>query len=196
MGQYFSDSCHGCISDELASLLGTYFSKILNSVSATDSKFFTLIFFSVVFAVFAIDDEHFFELNYTGTISEILMRYVWDLIKAFLIYFLFVIVLGVIVGVKNRNVKDEYQQACVGLYMLTYYFLLHVCIAVSFSYGIFAHKGDVPPIGNAPYALKETYLAEPVKNAWYKTLSFSYSNIYLPIKEGIQNWLCSVIVLI
>ncbi len=189
-GQYFSDSCSGCISDESARILGLYLSRILNSISATRNKLFTLISFFAVFAVFAADDEHFFEMNYTGNISDILPRYFLDLAKAILIFFGLMFVNSVILDLKNISVKKEYRQACKEYYLMTYMFLLHVCVAVSFTYGILAHKGDVPAVGNAPYSLKkeyvDPYITDPAGKAWDKTLDLGYSYVLVPIKKSIE----------
>ncbi len=193
VGQYFSDSCHGCISSESARILGLYSSKILNSISATRNRLFTLIAFCLVFAVFAVDDEHFFEINYSGKVSEILSRYSLDLVKAILIFFVLLIINRVILHVKNIKVRKEYRQACREYYFIAYLFFLHVCMAVSFTYGIFAHKGDVPAIGNAPYALKkeyvDPYITDPAGRAWDVTVDLGNSYVVVPVKKGIDKCL-------
>lgn len=190
VGQYFSDLCCGCISGDAARILGFHSSRILNSISATRNMLITLIAFCAVFAVFAVDDEHFFEMNYTGKISDILIRYLLDLAKAILIYLVLLIVNRVILDLKNIRVKKEYRQTCREYFFRAYMFLLHVCVAVSFTYGIFAHKGDVPAVGNAPYDLKkeyvDPYITDPAGKAWDKTLDFGYSYVLVPIKKGID----------
>ena len=190
VGTYMFNLCSGCISEKSASVLGFHSSRILNSISATRNLFLTVISYCAVFIVFAVDDEHFFELNYTGKFFDILSRYFIVLLKALLIYFVVMFINKIILDLRNICVKKEYRQACREYYLEAYMIMLHVCVAISFTYGIFAHKGDVPAIGDTPYALKkeyvDPYITEPSKNAWNISLDWGNSYVIIPIKNCIN----------
>ena len=187
---YFYKLCYGCIKKDSAELLGFHASKILNSISATRNLFFTLISFCAVFAVFAVDDEHYFELNFNGSIQDIVMRYFWDFVKAGLIYLVLLTANYFILELKNTGVKYEYRQACRQYFFIPYVILFHFCVVASFTYGIFAHKGDVPAIGEQPYTLKkqyvDPYITEPATKAWEKSLDYGHTYVYIPAKKGIE----------